>query len=594
MSGQYNTPQYLANFEVALKNPKGQAAKSIIQDFLPHLCLGGSRTQFGVFDNAGLMNRIYANSMRYGSSSLFGTAAPHDSNDVTAMRYALGAYSNTSFPCVAIYEFYRNLHTQDGQMVVDGSIAIPCSYASRIKMVTDNPVAAARFYSGVLQAILKHGFGHTLILVGGRSHKFVMVGRDTCFLGGLIRSIIGVHEITGKGAIHTHFSASGGIPPSALRKMADVPALRKEILHVLEQMFVTELPRELHVTRTVENKVRDQGNGGKIVRRRLCAIFACPSVTDPQAFRNQWELNGAAFQVHGHSFTCVKGILGYTGCRLCYLQYIWDESMIWQLTDEKNEKGIPLASECIDPIPPWNSVLYPVEPLDNRALVTKLRRPKCKALHSNVRLQELATKNKASVGDVMRDTIIEAMGKYSTKKTKDYVWSCTLTQIVQLYSAVEAMMPNANANVVSFMPWLTAVTGCNTAMYHLGSETQSNASMLYIAPYAGKNKAPLERCLRTLYSVISNQDKLQSVLDKEEAMKSSTRLKRVFGRTLNQLSLLDERSDSQNALALLGNGSSYDTDSYNTSTTHPWLCLAGIIWNPTPLWNDLVVRTWTS
>ncbi len=162
----------------------------------------------------------------------------------------------------------------------------------------------------------------------------------------------------------------------------------------------------------------------------------------------------------------------------------------------------------------------------------------------------------------MRDTIIEAMGKYSTHKNKDYVRSCTLTQIVQLYSAVEAMMPNANANVVSFMPWLTAVTGCNTAMYHLGSETQSNASMLYIAPYAGKNKAPLERCLRTLYSVISNQDKLQSVLDKEEAMKSSTRLKRVFGRTLNQLSLLDERSDSQNALALLGNGSSYDTDLY--------------------------------
>ena len=92
--------------------------------------------------------------------------------------------------------------------------------------------------------------------------------------------------------------------------MADVPALRKEILHVLEQMFVTELPRELHVTRTVENKVQDQGNGGKIVRRRLCAIFACPSVTDPQAFRNQWELNGAAFQVHGHSFTCFKVFLG--------------------------------------------------------------------------------------------------------------------------------------------------------------------------------------------------------------------------------------------------------------------------------------------
>ncbi len=225
LSRQYNTPQYLAKFEVALKNPKGQAAKSIIQDFLPHLRLGGSRTRFGVFDNAGLMNRIYAKSMRYGSSSLFGTAAPHDSNDVTAMRYALGAYSNTSFPCVATDEFYRNLHTQDGQMVVDGSIAIPCSYASRIKMVTDNPVAAARFYSGVLQAILKRGFGHTLISVGGQSYKFVMAGRDTCFLGGLIRSIIGVHEITGKGAIHTHFSASGGIPPSALQKMADVPAL---------------------------------------------------------------------------------------------------------------------------------------------------------------------------------------------------------------------------------------------------------------------------------------------------------------------------------------------------------------------------------
>ena len=49
--------------------------------------------------------------------------------------------------------------------------------------------------------------------------------------------------------------------------------------------------------------------------------------------------------------------------------------MIWQLTDKKDEKGIPvakLASECIDPIPPWNSVVYPVEPLDDQALVTEL------------------------------------------------------------------------------------------------------------------------------------------------------------------------------------------------------------------------------
>ncbi len=120
--------------------------------------------------------------------------------------------------------------------------------------------------------------------------------------------------------------------------MAHVTALQKEILHVLEQMFVTELPRELHVTRIVENKVRDQGNGGKIVTRRLCAIFACPSTTDKQAFRNHWELNGAAFQVHGHSFMCFKGILGYTGCCLCYPQYICDESMIWQLTDEEKKR----------------------------------------------------------------------------------------------------------------------------------------------------------------------------------------------------------------------------------------------------------------
>jgi flagellar biosynthesis GTPase FlhF len=562
LSKQYNTPQYLAKFEVALNNPKGQAAKSILKDFLPHLRSGGSRTRFGVFDGSALLSHVYAKSMRYGASTVFGTIAPHDSNDVTAMRFALGAFSNTTFPCVAGNDFYKTLHTHGGTLIVDANIVIPCSYSARMRMVTNNPVAAARFYSVVLEAILEHGFGHQLSSVGGRSPKLVMTGDDKCRLAGLIRSIIGAHEITSKGSIHSHFSAQGGIPPSALRKMAHIPTLRKVILEVLEQMFVTELPRELHVTRTVEAKIRDQGNGSKIGGRRLCAIFACPSITDTDAFKNHWELNGAAFQVHEHNFTCFKGILGYTGCRLCYPQYIFDESMIWQLTDDCTAEGIPKAKQDIDPIPPWDSNTYPVEPPDGRPLVTELKRRECQALPTFADLEKTASTKSTNVYNVMRDEIVKAMGEKGTDRDVHYVQTCSETHIIQVYSAVESMLPKANGNVVSFMPWLTAVTGCNTAMYHLGSETQSNASMMYIAPYTGKNKAPLERCLRTLYGVIANQDKLRSVLDKEEANKPSRRLQRVFGKTLNQLSLLDERSDSQNALALLGSGSTYDTDSY--------------------------------
>jgi hypothetical protein len=239
--------------------------------------------------------------------------------------------------------------------------------------------------------------------------------------------------------------------------------------------------------------------------------------------------------------------------------------MIWQLTDDHDKEGIPEPQKgplYIDPIPPWDSNVYPVEPPDDRALVTELRRRKCKLLPSVEDNSATASTLNKTLQYVMRDEIVCAMGKYGTEKVKLYVKNCDEKQIVEVYSAVQSMLPTANANVVSFMPWLTAVTGCNTAMYHLGSETQSNASMLYIAPYAGKNKAPLERCLRTLYGVISNQDKLHSVLSTEESKKSTIRLKRVFGRTLNRLSILDERSDSQNALALLGHGSTYDTDSY--------------------------------
>ena len=228
---------------------------------------------------------------------------------------------------------------------------------------------------------------------------------------------------------------------------------------------------------------------------------------DNAPFTMCYESAASSVQVHAHTFTCRKGPLGQCYCRMAYPQAIHEgrtgptELVPYSMpgsTVDLSYKDIqvrPLdeTTELVIDIDITNN--WPLYPPDERIIARELTR-----------------------GYVGEDSSYEFYQK--------------------------------NRFIVPFSKSLTAVTGSNSAIYHLGSEKQAKGASYYIMNYMTKDATEMKNILSLIYEAMIQATKYKSQAvdwnsDERKATKFLTSIN-------NNLSAKSEMSAIMAAAGLLG------------------------------------------
>ena len=125
----------------------------------------------------------------------------------------------------------------------------------------------------------------------------------------------------------------------------------------------------------------------------------------------------------------------------------------------------------------------------------------------------------------------------------------TDTQIQDIIDHITQHLPTANGNIATFNPTMSFCTGSHVNVTLLGSLSQARSAMLYLVPYEGKSKFPMQHVLTVLDHTLTHNEHYPSVASDTGTIKRS--VKHLLMRALNRMHLQMEISDYEVAAALL-------------------------------------------
>jgi len=311
---EFMSPAFQMKLRKAVANPHSRAGKLVMKKVAPMLESAGKSAIFGALESARSKGEIMALGRRFGCAPLFLTFAIDDVNSATAIRMTMRSSNNSDYPSCVSGEEYEGVRND---FAIDGDIPIPKSYSERYAHLAKNPVGAALVYKKFVEDILS-------IIIGGRSVSakrttFTSCDHDSIGISGTNLAHFGKTETTGRGSLHYHLVAWGGISPDILELMSDVPELCKRIGSILESMYSASLDRSWHVADLTMKELRRVSNDPRVKRilpQRALQVPPDP-LEEPSAFNSHVYATVCAKNgIHEHSYTCYKGTTGHQGCRL--------------------------------------------------------------------------------------------------------------------------------------------------------------------------------------------------------------------------------------------------------------------------------------
>ena len=586
-------PNFELKVKAAIDDPKGKDAKYITRTIFPVLSISSkSAATFGTLDRNNSVGMMIAQSRRYNSGAVsFLTFNFNDVHDLNTVRLSIRSLNNIDFPAETTEDFFDAMRKNSILKVQSDDIDM--SYYERLKRLTQNPVAAASEFIHFIHAIIVH-------LLGIKPEELY---RKTEFYQERAKGLFGcclafamAIEAHAKGTLHGHLVIYGSLSPKLLQAAANHTTLSKHLADALDSMYKAELSIDTHVTDLVTKWWNSQQKDSMLKIYGTPAIMCHASQADsndPQFARSNFskfaEKVVVTSQMHGenHSHTCHKGKEGKHGCREGYPAGSSDTTHPLQLaaldgedTEEDKERGCKVLESISSGPRPSGLMLdeneidrfkiFPEQ--DKRIIVWEIKRPLIN------RLPELPTEffcnAEGSVDGTLPDDdadeddndhqgncheisvwIIKQFRKILTESSFNEISVQMLSKLdqqglIKLFKYVSKVLPERNLSVVQFNPTISAVTGSNTAVYHLGSETQSVNALCYIAPYMTKNKVPL---LETLTSVAQARRDIEKRPSQADDTGTNFRtVAHLVQRTLNRMDMKMEISDMQLAGSLLG------------------------------------------
>ena len=184
---QINEEGFLEDLKVASKNSNSEEAKRIRKNILPLVKLFGAKVKWSPIERKSTLSKHYALYHAFGLPFIFGTISPgmRDSPLAIRMCQTTGISFDNSVGQLELPEIVLNtIHARD-------------------KMISKNPVAAARVFDAIINAFFSKVMGIPLELLRRRKSSFerLLQGNQEQYVGayGKIRAIYGVVEAQGSG-----------------------------------------------------------------------------------------------------------------------------------------------------------------------------------------------------------------------------------------------------------------------------------------------------------------------------------------------------------------------------------------------------------
>ena len=267
----------------------------------------------------------------------------------------------------------------------------------------------------------------------------------------------GVSEEQARGSLHMHIVTWGSFPPRFLQQSATCPHLVKLVAASLDTMFSATLDSEVHIESLLQQF--KGGRGG-----RSCLYLSHDPLTHPNEFKEDVDRSVTLSNIHIHTQTCHKPPTGRTHCRLARPAPIMETTGCVQIVPMKQDNEPTSFTVLPEILPPdpfsqlcRNIYVMPVCAPDRRLVMWELRHP----LISSLR----ADKSPESA-DMIEDE--KATYLRIPEHLQHQLNELTPVQHQRLFNR----LTKRNGLGVEYNPVTSALLGCNTAVYILGSDCQ--------------------------------------------------------------------------------------------------------------------------
>ena len=541
-----------AKINDAIKYPDGKNAQDIAKTIIPLLSISKNQAPFGYLDHKDQIGKIYNQVRRYGPATNFVTFNFDDVSSPNVLRMALPSTTNFEYPALSSKKNFVALR-ENGKMENPN---IDFSWYERNKIVNNNPVATAHEYMHNFNAMME-------LIIGIKSED--QYKREDCLLTktkGIFGKTLGsttAHETHQKGTLHGHIITFGQLSSKLLTLAATEPSIKIVMTTVMNNMYHGQMSRTAHIERLI-NRFMSTNH----MKRKNHYIHPITTIAPKVDSIDQNDSNFNSYVHHrvimnnnmhdSHSFTCHHGLQGRHGCRLSMPAGKCEKTSPVQLESPSidNEEDVIKGYKVLPNISIFDANYLPHLPLlpikDPRTIVWEIERP---LLGSFPLIDESITKPNDILALIPIDPI------YLSSFIDHHP---SLDDTKKLYQFIQENLSDRNLSVVQYNPLLSSLIGANTAVYHLGNETQSTNALCYIAPYISKNNVPIAECISTIKTSLKKVKEYPSTAKDTGTDDRDTIY--FMQKLINQLDAKMEVSDVQASAAVLGMKSMPSSDIY--------------------------------
>lgn len=276
---------------------------------------------------------------------------------------------------------------------------------------------------------------------------------------GKTSAVFGVCETSGRMAMHAHLANFGELPSHFMQVAATSEDMRARVTAIIDSRFKASVPSTTHLSGLIRRAAQQQPvRYGFIPHSRL--------LYDVNRSFSIMETCGC----HGHSFTCHKGTVGNTMCRLSRGQTL-------RLYTGCEHVYLDTAGNLSSRLPERENLLdvdyseYPFRNVDGRVMMWELARPEIDS----------------STEDLLSQLPIHEQELYNS-----------LNEAKKAY--VTGKMRKRNAYIIETSDVLASAVSGNTNAVPLGGLPQSKAILFYLLKYMSKDSVKLSACVSLLHT----------------------------------------------------------------------------------------------
>ena len=507
-------PDFKERLTAAVGEPASASAKALMRQIEQLMLISSREVPFSAAQRRHTVSKLYSMVQFYGLPSWFVTVSPGENNNVLVLTLSnkiewdkIGwdpgePEPNLSGPPKQRPEF-------------EWSIDIP--YPKRVRKVVQNPVAAAKYFAALTEAMMAHlcklGCEHTVRKTNNVDNALGALGHVLAFFGCL--------EAQGRGSLHFHQAMWSGLTPELLQAVATnleaLSGLRQTAANVLDSMASAKLEQARHDGRAEDKQARVErlngATGPWCVRKFLRSCD--PSI---EGFKDAVQTEVANItNYHTHSATCrkdKKGTYGGTHCRMAKPHPISEH-----LGGETGPIAVHRDETCGEQEGPVDVISSPIRSAPPESL--------------RVTFEDFQHN---PLPEIDPRTVLWELGRLG--KNGD----------------------GCDELVVPYNDAFSAVGACNTCIVPLGCAEQAKAVCFYLLKYLTKDPTKLEATQVLVFQAVLHMLHHPSVAEDSGSTRRNTM--HLLQRMLNMVHGAEEISSQIAATALLGKPPCFSSDSF--------------------------------